>query len=104
VGLSPDRGKLEVLVGGQLGDDGGEKSDHPQLPEEDKGEDSKDEDDSGKDTFHGDFEQDKCTLNVIYSKKTIDISRYIFVLSGNEKTTSTFQRFLRRRRKPSRET
>jgi hypothetical protein len=43
-------------------------------------------------------------VNITYSKKTLDISRYIFVVSGHEKITPTFQRFLRRRRELWRET
>ena len=36
MGFGTDGGELEVLVGGQLGDDGGEESDHPELAEEDE--------------------------------------------------------------------
>src|SRR5260370_285706 len=43
VRLRADGGELEVLVCCQLGDDGGEEGDHPELAKEDEGEDSNDE-------------------------------------------------------------
>ena len=52
VGLGADCGQLEVFVGGELGDDGGEERDHPELAEEDEGQDGEDEHCSGKDSFH----------------------------------------------------
>ena len=52
VGFGADGGQLEVLVGGQFGDDGGEERDHPELAEEDEGEDGEDEDCGGEDSFH----------------------------------------------------
>ena len=53
VGFGADGGELEVLVGGQLGDDGRGEGDHPELTEEDEREDGEDEDDGGEDSFHG---------------------------------------------------
>ncbi len=52
VGFGADRGELEILVGGELGDDGGEEGDHPELAKEDEGEDDEDEDCGGEDSFH----------------------------------------------------
>ena len=52
MGMGADGGELEVLVGGQFGDDGGEEGDHPELAEEDEGEDGEDEDCGGEDSFH----------------------------------------------------
>ncbi len=37
VGAGADGGELEVLVGGELGDEGGEEGDHPELAEEEAG-------------------------------------------------------------------
>ena len=53
VGASSDGGELEVLVGGELGNDRGEEGDHPELAEEEEAEDGGDKDDGGEDTFHG---------------------------------------------------
>ena len=44
--------ELEILIGGEFGDDGGEEGDHPGLPKEDESDDGCDEDDSSEDTFH----------------------------------------------------
>ena len=52
MGFSTNRGEFEVLVGGKLGDDGCEERHHPELAEEDKGEDGEDENCGGEDTFH----------------------------------------------------
>jgi hypothetical protein len=60
VSFGADGGELEVLVGGQLGDDGGEEGDHPELAKEDESKDGKDEDYGGKDTFHEGYKQDIC--------------------------------------------
>ena len=43
VGFGAYGGELEVLIGGELCDDGAEEGDHPQLAEEDEGEDGEDE-------------------------------------------------------------
>ncbi len=64
MGVRADGGQLEVLVGGQLGDDGGEESDHPELAEEDEGEDGEDEDCGGEDSFH-------CALDRIYAARLL---------------------------------
>ncbi len=47
-----DGGELEVLKGGELGNESGGEGDHPELAEEDEGKDEEDEDESGKDAFH----------------------------------------------------
>ena len=52
VGFGTDGGELEVLVGGEFGDDGREERNHPELAEEDEREDGDDEDDGGEDSFH----------------------------------------------------
>ena len=52
VGFGADGGQLDVLVGGELGDDGCSEGDHPELAEEDEREDGEDEDDGGEDSFH----------------------------------------------------
>src|SRR6185437_5751598 len=57
VGLCADGGELEILVGGQLGDEGGEECEHPELAEEDECEDDEDEDGGCEDSFH-DFDED----------------------------------------------
>ena len=53
VGFCSDCCQLEVFIGGQLGDEGGEESDHPELAEEDEREDGDGEDEGGEDSFHG---------------------------------------------------
>ncbi len=53
VGFGADGGELDVLVGGEYGDDGRGEGDHPKLAEEDEGEDGEDEDCGGEDSFHG---------------------------------------------------
>ena len=52
VGLRADGGELEILVGGELGDDGRDEGNHPELAEEDEREDGGDEDDGSEDSFH----------------------------------------------------
>ena len=52
MGFGTYRGKLEILVCGELSDDCREESDHPELAEEDEGEDGEDEDGGGEDAFH----------------------------------------------------
>ena len=47
-----EAGELQILVGGELGDQSGEEGDHPKLPEEDDGKDKGDQDDGSKDAFH----------------------------------------------------
>ena len=50
--LCSDCGEPEVLIGGELGDKCGEECNHPQLAEEDEGEDGEDEDQGSEDSFH----------------------------------------------------
>ncbi len=80
MGFGTNCSELEVLVSGQFGDDRGEEGDHPQLAEEDEGEDSENEDCGGEDTFHA-------GLNRIYPAAGrvfdiyLDLSRYIVIAS-----------------------
>ena len=57
MGLRADLRQREELEGGELGDEQGGKSDHPEPAEEDKGEDGEDQDEGSEDAFHGPFRE-----------------------------------------------
>ena len=52
VKASADRGELQEFVGGELRHERGGHGDHPEIAEEDEGEDSSDQNKGGEDAFH----------------------------------------------------